>query len=400
METIYNAASSASKALFGEQNPQQNRKPNAATTDDTDRPHETNPFRQTPETDNNPFRHTADTSAASKPHSTDSGFGSQHTAGSGFELNKPSDAVGSLEKSNARSYDNPTSGDFDKPSTAGTYGEHASSYDHSPTDKPFTTTSTYEKHSIGDLNKDGSRHETSDVENPATSALGHSDSSPTISSIHDSSSTGGNLPELQDHHTGAGSMNKPSTTSYGEHSHTKDPTDFDKPATHSISTYSPSHGVSTLASGVGAPHEHKSASDPTTSTHQQHPHQDIKPLIDSSTPSNPVSSSTTDPSPLTGTTGTGPHAAVEPSVSADPTHAQKTTPKQQGADRPMEEPSRGGAPKHTLHDKKKSTESEGGTGEKYEKSTGVAAEGGDFDASRPGAGREAEYAFPFSLCCM
>lgn len=40
---------------------------------------------------------------------------------------------------------------------------------------------------------------------------------------------------------------------------------------------------------------------------------------------------------------------------------------------------------------------ESGTGEKYEKSTGVAAEGGDFDASRPGAGREAEYVPPPSL---
>lgn len=31
-----------------------------------------------------------------------------------------------------------------------------------------------------------------------------------------------------------------------------------------------------------------------------------------------------------------------------------------------------------------------GTGEKYVKSTGMGAEGGDFDAANPGAGREAD----------
>jgi hypothetical protein len=35
-----------------------------------------------------------------------------------------------------------------------------------------------------------------------------------------------------------------------------------------------------------------------------------------------------------------------------------------------------------------------GTGEKYIKSTGFAADGGDFDATRPGAGREADRAPP------
>lgn len=37
-----------------------------------------------------------------------------------------------------------------------------------------------------------------------------------------------------------------------------------------------------------------------------------------------------------------------------------------------------------------SESSEEGTGTKYEKSTGLKADGGDFDASRPGAGREAD----------
>jgi hypothetical protein len=40
---------------------------------------------------------------------------------------------------------------------------------------------------------------------------------------------------------------------------------------------------------------------------------------------------------------------------------------------------------------KPETESHGeGTGQQYVKSTGVAAEGGDFDAANPGAGREAD----------
>lgn len=37
-----------------------------------------------------------------------------------------------------------------------------------------------------------------------------------------------------------------------------------------------------------------------------------------------------------------------------------------------------------------------GTGEKYVKSSGMAADGGDFDASNPGAGREADREFPAS----
>ena len=37
-----------------------------------------------------------------------------------------------------------------------------------------------------------------------------------------------------------------------------------------------------------------------------------------------------------------------------------------------------------------STSKEPGTGEQYVKSSGVAAEGGDFDATKPGAGREAD----------
>jgi hypothetical protein len=36
------------------------------------------------------------------------------------------------------------------------------------------------------------------------------------------------------------------------------------------------------------------------------------------------------------------------------------------------------------------TQEEAGTGEKYVKSSGFAAEGGDFDATKPGAGKEAD----------
>lgn len=37
------------------------------------------------------------------------------------------------------------------------------------------------------------------------------------------------------------------------------------------------------------------------------------------------------------------------------------------------------------------------TGEKYVKSSGMKADGGDFDAANPGAGREADREFSFSV---
>ncbi|PWW79416.1 hypothetical protein C7212DRAFT_275529 [Tuber magnatum] len=50
-----------------------------------------------------------------------------------------------------------------------------------------------------------------------------------------------------------------------------------------------------------------------------------------------------------------------------------------------------GGPRPLGSDTKLDNESHGeGTGEKYEKSTGLAADGGDFDATRPGAGKEAD----------
>lgn len=142
---------------------------------------------------------------------------------------------------------------------------------------------------------------------------------------------------------------------------------------------------------------------------------------------------------------TGGFGAAEPSVSSDPASGQKPTPKQQGADRPMEEPTgeqadavkgekektekqqagedtgsggsgekakkdpndHSGEPLGTVDhsgggegDKKHPGQAGGdphgedkdnkGTGEQYVKSTGMAADGGDFDATKPGAGKEAE----------
>jgi hypothetical protein len=133
----------------------------------------------------------------------------------------------------------------------------------------------------------------------------------------------------------------------------------------------------------------------------------------------------------------GPDAA--PSVGADPSSAQQSTQKQQGADRPGEEP---GSYEHDrIKEAKKDAEDaqkvdtsgpgqapleqrpkEGGaagagasggdddgpqkeshgegTGQKYVKSTGVKAEGGDFDATKPGAGKEAYRKSYFAVCSI
>jgi hypothetical protein len=116
---------------------------------------------------------------------------------------------------------------------------------------------------------------------------------------------------------------------------------------------------------------------------------------------------------------------ANPSVSADLASGAQNTQKQQGADRPHEEPSgdetdairdtkqeaesaqnagassadpkpltetRGGATcKAPGGDDGPQKESHGeGTGEKYVKSTGMKADGGDFDAANAGAGKEAD----------
>jgi len=144
---------------------------------------------------------------------------------------------------------------------------------------------------------------------------------------------------------------------------------------------------------------------------------------------NPTSAISSD-KPSSSNDNSGPGAA--PSVGADVTSAQQATPKQQGADRPHEEPGSeehdriketkaeaeeaaklnvdGPGPKtleekaHESHgdvsdanassggdDDGPQKESHGsGTGEKYIKSSGMKVDGGDFDASNPGAGKEAD----------
>ncbi|KAI5836812.1 hypothetical protein DFP73DRAFT_570198 [Morchella snyderi] len=462
METVYNAANAASRALFGEgtnpdsQNPNQsqNRNPNSVTTDTSDRPaaSETNPFRQsgTDNDTNNPFR--SATGSTTKPFDSTntSGFGSQHTATSGSGdhevLNKPYNAgVGSLEKSSARTYDQPSGNDFDRPSTAGVFAEHTSNYESNPAsnfDKPLTTTSIFPKTSIGDLNKDGTRHEIGDVERQTTGV--HS-SNPTVSSVHDNSSAS------------SSDYNKPVTSRFSEHTSTPiastgtgtgvlggvdashehyAPTnrDFSQSSTTDQSSSVPRHSHDNYNTS-GDDNLDSSISRDTTTSHTPH-HQsgapaqgsNIQNLVDPnpatstsgiSSTSKPTSTSnpttTTGsathgaansgletanaaPKSLTGAIGSGPGAAVEPSVGAHPGHAQQQTQKQQGADRPLDDPSNTssastskgdtGAPK-PLGESHHNEESQG-TGEKYEKSTGLAAEGGDFDASRPGAGREAD----------
>lgn len=166
-----------------------------------------------------------------------------------------------------------------------------------------------------------------------------------------------------------------------------------------------------------------------TSLHSNDPHgQDVR----------PTESSATSTEPKAGAFGT-----AEPSVSADPASGAHTTQKQQGGDRPAEAPSsseeldgvRGkkeegeeallkkrdpddhsGEPLK-MHDGKGSSSSgaagsgvgeEGGedkeakgTGEKVVRQSGFKADGGDFDASLPGAGQEADREFdPFSLFCF
>lgn len=143
---------------------------------------------------------------------------------------------------------------------------------------------------------------------------------------------------------------------------------------------------------------------------------------------NPSSTTSSDPpSSSNDTSGAGP----TPSVGADPSSAPQETTKQQGADKPTDAPAKGSDEHSRIAETKKEAEeaakvdisgpgpkplsevkkdggaatgatgddeedgpqqkSHGeGTGEKYVKSTGLKADGGDFDASRPGAAREAD----------
>ncbi|KAI4129356.1 MAG: hypothetical protein LQ347_003814, partial [Umbilicaria vellea] len=86
---------------------------------------------------------------------------------------------------------------------------------------------------------------------------------------------------------------------------------------------------------------------------------------------------------------------VEPSAAPDFRTGPSPSQKQQGADRPLAEPSahqvdavRG--EKETAESQQAGAQAGQGTGERWVKSTGMAADGGDFDAAKPGAGREAD----------
>ncbi len=142
---------------------------------------------------------------------------------------------------------------------------------------------------------------------------------------------------------------------------------------------------------------------------------------------NQPTSGITDQNPTFKNDNSGPGAA--PSVSADPSSAPQDTQRQQGADRTSDEPSTeehnhiketkeaeeaaivdtsGPGPKSLKEraredsaGKEEEGEEDGpqkksqgdGTGELYVKSSGMEADGGDFDAARPGAGREADRKF-------
>jgi hypothetical protein len=145
---------------------------------------------------------------------------------------------------------------------------------------------------------------------------------------------------------------------------------------------------------------------------------------------NPTSATASDaPSSSNDTSGAGPTA----SVGADPSSAPQQTQKQQGADKPNDAPKEGSEEHSRIVETKKEAEdaakvdtsgpgpnplsqekkdggstaatggdgedgpqkeSHGeGTGEKYVKSSGMKADGGDFDAANAGAGREADREF-------
>lgn len=327
MDSIYNAANSASRAIFGDtptdssgrpiQNQNQNRTGAGAPSSNIDSSSttETNPFRgTTTDNDTNPFRHATDSTSYSSGNAL-GGSGSQHTAGSGhIELNKPNFESGStgLQKPSGggSAYDAPSSTDFSKHSTTGAFGSHTptqewggSGFDSThhtaafEAAKPTTTTSTFGKNPIGDFNKDGNRHQTSDINNPSGKSFG-SENRPTISDVTDVTGTSGphshatsgptmgdekpltsrfsegtsnNSPlggsgvrsstskydqdnnntstgvgglhqpitirkydqDNNNNSIGAGSLHKPSTTSYGTHEHNADPTNSNRSTTDS-----------------------------------------------------------------------------------------------------------------------------------------------------------------------
>lgn len=106
-----------------------------------------------------------------------------------------------------------------------------------------------------------------------------------------------------------------------------------------------------------------------------------------------AAAATSDISPMEPGLSKGTHSLSAPSVDAGPAHVQQETQKHQDGDRPTEEPKgstpQSGQGRHgsqgTQGEEKKKED-----GHSWLKTTGTAAEGGDFDASKPGAGREAD----------
>jgi len=192
---------------------------------------------------------------------------------------------------------------------------------------------------------------------------------------------------------------------------------FDKGNDATLSGSEPKHTETNLT-GSNTTEPTHTGSNPTESSH---------------TGSNPTEPKLSE-SDLPGSSGpnhstsiTGP---TDPADGADPSSGQKPFQKQQGGDRPTEAPSgeqkeavknvkdegeellkkrdpndHSGEPMK-MHDGKEHTEEaedgdhpgqeggtrhgEKGTGEEWVKTSGLQAEGGDFDAAKPGAGREAD----------
>lgn len=145
----------------------------------------------------------------------------------------------------------------------------------------------------------------------------------------------------------------------------------------------PAHASITPASTVGPQRG---------STSDEHPSSSNEPLNQGGT-TNPATTNAIDPMGPGLTQGT--HGPVEPSVGANPAYAQQDTQKHQGGDRPLEEPS-GHVPqlgqdhKASVNEPQEGDENKQEAGHKWVKSSGTVAEGGDFDAAKPGAGREAD----------
>ncbi|KAL1626026.1 hypothetical protein SLS56_007000 [Neofusicoccum ribis] len=181
--------------------------------------------------------------------------------------------------------------------------------------------------------------------------------------------------------------------------------------------------ATSAAQGGAIRPEHQTEGTGVTSLHSNDPHgSDVRPSESN------ASSGSERILAGAGTTSAGGFSKAEPSVGADPSSAQKPVAKQQGGDKPTAVPTtstetdavkdkkdegeaalaKRGPNDHSgeplkVHDgsEKKEAHSgqdggdtksgeEQGTGEKHVKTTGFKADGGDFDASLPGAGREAD----------